>query len=152
MSDLTITELWFKRAKPEPTEKDFNVQLGCHIEEIVEMFDTLALQGQMFPSGTMAGKDTSVRNKLKTLADDLKKGTATAVVQDRVEFLDALADQIVTATGSGYMAGMKVPQALAEVNSSNFSKFDSNGMPTFDENGKIKKGESYRKPNLTNLV
>jgi len=34
-------EMWHKRARPNPTDKDFNVQLGCHFEEIVEMLDAL---------------------------------------------------------------------------------------------------------------
>ena len=37
---LLTTQLWHARAKPEPTEDDVNVQLGCHIEEFVEMLDT----------------------------------------------------------------------------------------------------------------
>lgn len=152
MSDLTITELWFKRAKPEPTEQDFNTQLGCHLEEIVEMLDTLLFKGVMFHNGAASGNALSVRNKLHSLAEDLKSGRATAKVENRVELLDALADQIVTAAGTGYMAGMSVPVALDRVNSSNFSKFSDDGMPLFDANGKIKKGPNYKKVNLEDLV
>ena len=32
-----IIELWHKRARPVPTDRDFNVQMGCHLEEIAEM-------------------------------------------------------------------------------------------------------------------
>lgn len=152
MSDLTITELWFKRAKPEPTEQNFNTQLGVHLEEIVEMMDTLRFYAPHFQGGTISGKEISLRNKLHVLAEDLKSGVVKAVIEDRVEFLDALADQIVTATGSGYMAGVNVPVALDRVNASNFSKFDDNGMPLFDANGKIKKGPNYKKVNLEGLV
>jgi predicted HAD superfamily Cof-like phosphohydrolase len=152
MSDLTITELWFKRAKPEPTPQNFNTQLGVHLEEIVEMLDTMRFYAPHFQGGTIAGKDMSLRNKLHVLAEDLKSGHVRAEVENRVEFLDALADQIVTATGSGYMAGMNVPVAMDRVNASNFSKFDDNGMPLFDANGKIKKGPNYRKVNLEDLV
>lgn len=38
-------ELWHKRARPEPTDKDFNVQLGCHLEEVVEMLGTTPISG-----------------------------------------------------------------------------------------------------------
>ena len=152
MSDLTITELWFKRAKPEPTEQNFNTQLGVHLEEIVEMMDTLRFYAPHFQGGTISGKEISLRNKLHVLAEDLKSGVVKAVIEDRVEFLDALADQIVTAAGSGYMAGVNVPVALARVNASNFSKFDDNGMPLFDANGKIKKGPNYVKVTLEDLV
>ena len=152
MSDLTITELWFKRAKPEPTEQNFNVQVGVHFEEFVEMLDTMRFYAPTFPGGTLQGAVMSLRNKLHTLAEDLKSGKVQAVVEDRIEFLDSLADQIVTATGAGYMAGMNVPAALDRVNASNFSKFSDDGMPLFDANGKIKKGPNYRKVNLEDLV
>ena len=152
MSDLTLTELWFKRAKPEPTEQNFNVQVGVHFEEFVEMLDTMRFYAPTFPGGTLTGAVMSLRNKLHILAEDLKSGKVQAVVEDRIEFLDSLADQIVTATGTGYMAGMNVPAALDRVNGSNFSKFDDNGMPLFDANGKIKKGPNYRKVNLEDLV
>ena len=152
MSDLTITELWFKRAKPEPTEQNFNVQVGVHFEELVEMLDTMRFYAPTFPGGTLQGAVMSLRNKLHVLAEDLKSGKVQAVVEDRIEFLDSLADQIVTATGAGYMAGMNVPAALDRVNGSNFSKFDDNGMPLFDANGKIKKGPNYKKVNLDGLV
>ena len=152
MSDLTLTELWFKRAKPEPTEQNFNVQVGVHFEEFVEMLDTMRFYAPTFPGGTLAGAVMSLRNKLHTLAEDLKSGKVQAVVEDRIEFLDSLADQIVTATGAGYMAGMNVPAALDRVNASNFSKFSDDGMPLFDANGKIKKGPNYKKVNLEGLV
>ena len=150
MSDLTITELWFKRAKPEPTEQNFNVQVGVHFEEFVEMLDTMRFYAPTFPGGTLQGAVMSLRNKLHTLAEDLKSGKVQAVVEDRIEFLDSLADQIVTATGAGYMAGMNVPVALDRVNTSNWSKA-VDGEFIFDENGKIKKPASYMPPNLEGL-
>jgi hypothetical protein len=33
--------LWHKRARPEPTVRDLDVQIGCHIEEFIEMMDSL---------------------------------------------------------------------------------------------------------------
>lgn len=152
MSDLSITELWFKRAKPEPTKQNFNTQLGVHLEEIGEMLDSLVFQSIDFNTGTLPGKSMYLREQLHVLAENLKSGIVQAHVDNRIEFLDSLADQIVTATGSGYMAGMNVPVALDRVNSSNFSKFDDNGMPIFDANGKIMKGPNYQKVNLEGLV
>jgi hypothetical protein len=50
------------------------------------------------------------------------------------------------------MAGMNVPEALNRVNTSNFSKFDANGFPIFDENGKIAKNlATYKKADLEGL-
>ena len=143
MSIDTIN-VWHKRARPEPTERDFNTQLGCHFEEIAEMVETLTFN-------TQPGADTALYNNLLVVATLLKQGKHKATINDREGFLDALADQIVTATGTGYCAGMQMPAAVDEVNRSNFSKFDHNGQPVRDENGKIKKGEHYSPPNLKGM-
>lgn len=71
--------------------------------------------------------------------------------EDRAELLDALADQIVTATGVGVFLGMNVPGALAEVNRSNYSKFED-GEPIFNENKKVMKGKDYTLPDLTPFI
>lgn len=71
---------------------------------------------------------------------------------NRQGMLDALADQIVTATGVGTFLGMNVPGALAEVNRSNYSKFNAEGEPIFNENMKVMKGPFYTKPDLTPYI
>ena len=134
--------LWHKRARPEPTEKDFDVQLGCHIEEFVEMLDSLTIRAEGFDKAIDA---------LEDVANGLKAGTLTVSSVDRGELLDSLADQIVTAVGVGHCAKMDMNAAVQEVNDSNWSKFNYKGFPEFDENGKIKKGEHYRKPNLKGM-
>lgn len=83
---------------------------------------------------------------------NLIKKDGGIMVKDRVELLDALADQIVTATGVGTFLGMNVPGALAEVNRSNYSKFGEDGNPIFNENMKVMKGPHYTKPNLKPYV
>lgn len=69
----------------------------------------------------------------------------------KIELLDSLCDQIVTAVGVAHMLGMDIEGALKEVNDSNMSKFED-GKAVFNENGKIKKGKHYRKPNLASFV
>ncbi len=68
-----------------------------------------------------------------------------------LEFLDSLADQIVTSVGVGHCAGMKTAEAVTAVNRSNYSKFDKNGYPIFNDSGKIAKGPDYAPPNLEGL-
>ena len=93
-----------------------------------------------------------VRNALEQLGDRLKAYGEDIYVKDRKELLDALADQIVTATGVGTFLGMNVPGALAEVNRSNYSKFDDEGNPIFNENKKVMKGPNYTKPYLKPFI
>lgn len=144
---LDITKLWFSRAVPQPQDKNVQVQLGCHFEEVAEQLEQLV--------GTDATSETHrkvVAQALRLFSNSLKKGGVKLAIADRKEFLDAIADQIVTGVGCGYMVGMDVPEALNRVNASNFSKFDENGFPIFDEDGKIAKNPAtYHKVDLTGL-
>lgn len=134
-------ELWHRRARPEPTPENLNVQLGCHIEEFIEMLDAVKF------NGTWA----NLRYELVLLADRLKANMESAEIVDRKEFLDSLADQIVTAVGVGHCAGMKTSDAVDAVSRSNWSKFNDEGFPIFNEHGKVTKGPNYKRPYLEGL-
>ena len=125
---------WFKAAKPEPTEKDKATQIGCHFEEVSEMLQALSCireqvddVSQEFYSSDAIDKD--IDGKVMELPENWQ-----------IELLDSICDQIVTAIGVGYMMGFDMVGALDEVNKSNWSKF-KDGVPAFDENGKIAKAD-----------
>lgn len=145
---LSQTLGWFELAVPNPTDKNRGVQLGVHFEEVAEMLDTIT------------GYDTETalllmqaNQAMERLASHLKANPQSVLIHesDRKEFLDSVADQIVTATGSAYMFGMNPVDGLAEVNRSNYSKF-VDGKPIFNEQGKIIKGPDYFKPDLSRFV
>ena len=146
----TLAEIttWHQRARPNPTAANFGVQLGCHLEEISEMLGTLMCNDS-------DGDFTVLRTfeSIETLANLLKAGEIHAVIlpSNREAFLDSLADQIVTAVGVGHCANMDVTEACLRVNESNWSKFDGNGQPIFNEHGKVKKGPNYVQPDLFGL-
>jgi predicted HAD superfamily Cof-like phosphohydrolase len=135
---------WQQLARPVPDDKGRLVALGVHFEEISEMFTALGAE--------------PVATALSNLATAFKTGLIQPgervvfedLTIDRKEMLDALCDQIVTATGVAHMLGMDITTALARVNDSNWSKF-VDGKPVFDANGKITKGSSYAKPDLEGL-
>jgi predicted HAD superfamily Cof-like phosphohydrolase len=143
--------LWQKRARPTPNNRDFDVALGCHLEEIVEMIEALRFSHRNGTGVQMPGKNSMLYQQVKDFADGLKAGRIIAEVANRKELLDALADQIVTAVGVGHCARMNVAKAVEVVNSSNFSKFSENGEPYFDQNMKVLKGPNYVPPNLEGL-
>ena len=145
-------ELWHKRARPNPTEKDFSVQLGCHMEEFVEMIEALRFTHKNGTGVEMPGKNSMLYQQVKDFADGLKSGRITADIADRKQLLDALADQIVTSVGVGHTANMKITRAVDIVNTSNWSKFSPEGQPYFDQNGKILKGPNYVPPALEDCV
>jgi hypothetical protein len=139
-------EMWHKRARPNPTFENFNVQYGCHLEEIAEQLE--ALTGNDEYTHITLVKATAALHKLSII---LKSGEGTVFIQDRNAFLDAAADQIVTGVGNTHCARMNGCEALRRVNGSNWTKFDEEGKPIFNEHGKIQKGPRYTPPDLTGL-
>lgn len=142
----SITDIanWFKAARPEPTAKDALVQQGCHFEEVIEHLTSIGIEieglcdlSNDLKSNTSLQTDDAIANYMDTI--------------DRIELLDALADQIVTATGVAYMMGFDIEGALKEVIRSNNSKM-VNGKFEFDANGKISKPDSYSEPDLTPFI
>lgn len=134
---------WFKAAKPNPSTADACVQIGCHYEEVAEMSYVL------YDDVEHALEATSLSYKMNHsrylgAVEDLS-------ADERVELLDALCDQVVTAVGVAYMMGMDIEGALAEVNRSNWSKFEG-GVPVFNEQGKIVKGAEYTPPELSDYI
>lgn len=141
---------WFAKAKPNPSQMDAAVQVGCHYEEVAEMLEATNNADSL----TNYTQDNECdEGGMRDLANFYKGGfgNANVVNFDRKALLDALCDQIVTALGVGYMMGFDMMAALDEVNRSNWSKFE-NGRPVFKEGGKITKGKNYKAPNLDPYV
>ena len=144
---MNIKEIlkWFKKAVPDPTVETACVQIGCGYEETLERAVALDEIQELKDAINLASKcykekDRSYLHVLKSMDK-----------QQSVELLDSMCDEIVTRIGEAYMLGFDIVGALDEVNRSNWSKFE-NGEPLFDENGKIKKGQSYFKPDLSKFV
>lgn len=139
---------WFKAAKPKPTEKDKSTQIGAHFEEVSEMMWTLSCNN-------IANKTYEVSEEFyacSAINKDIDGKFIELPKNWEIYLLNSLCNQIVTAIGVGYMMGFDMVGALQEVNLSNWSKFDENGNPIFNENGKIAKGENYFKPDLMKFV
>jgi hypothetical protein len=143
---VEFVEMWHKRARPKPTFENFNVQYGCHLEEIAEQLESLTGSDEYAHIALV--KATAAIHKLSLI---LKHGEGTVFIRDRNEFLDAAADQIVTGVGATHCAHMNGPEALRRVNGSNWSKFNDEGQPIFNEHGKIVKGPDYKAPDLEGL-
>lgn len=144
MNTLTTINIWHRRARPNPDADALRVSLGCHLEEIAEMLDTLA------PNKAAGAAFIDLKIYVKGFAEGLKKGEVTLEVAHRKEFLDSLADQVVTAVGVGHCANMDVPAACERVDNANWSKF-VDGKPQFNGHGKITKGPDYVPPDLDGL-
>lgn len=143
---ITQTQKWFEVAVPNPTSKNISTQIGCHLEEVEEMLQTI------YPNGSYDAELLQrAQDAITNLANHMKRKDDAYRIDVSTDLLDALADQIVTATGIGTFLGMNVPGALAEVNRSNYSKFED-GEPVFNENKKVMKGKDYTPPDLTPYI
>ena len=146
MNTLESIKEWFKAAKPNPTEKDKATQIGAHFEEVSEMMQALSCNSAQ-------AEQISQEFYVCDAIDKNIDGEFVELPENwEIDLLDSLCDQIVTAIGVGYMMGFDMVGALQEVNLSNWSKFDENGNPIFNENWKIVKGENYFKPDLAKFV
>ena len=139
---VDLIALWHSRARPQPTKKDLAVQLGCHVEEFLEMLDSIEFTYRRW---------NNVRFSLNELATALKNGDESIADVDRKELLDSLADQVVTAVGVSHCASMHITEAVRRVNTSNWTKFDMDGQPIRHPGGKIAKGPNYKEPDLDGL-
>lgn len=143
---LNIVE-WFRRAKEFPTKDDLLVQIGCHYEEMGEFCSAADTKPKSEVASLMYNESAIWKSRLT-------EERLEAILNDKErkrEVVDALADTVVTAIGVLYELTGDPIGVLAEVSRSNWSKF-RNGVPVFDENGKIKKGEHYSEPNLDRFI
>ena len=135
---------WFGVAKTNHTIEDACIQTGCHYEEVAEM--ALAL-GDSILSGRISKIADDYKNLEPSYTDSLKHLSN----EEKVEDLDSICDQIVTLVGRARFMNYDLKPALEEVNSSNYSKFED-GVPVFNDQGKIAKGKNFFRPDLTKFI
>lgn len=63
-----------------------------------------------------------------------------------------LADLVFVCEQMAVFLGVDLKEAMNRIFESNMSKFDENGKPIFNEDGKVMKGPNYRPPNLLDLA
>ena len=162
MDSVDITNLWFNNALKQPTKQTLVVQLGCCLEEISELLDSIKILNYTNEHANSLGMESLKNLSVEELATRLKtigKNTTDLNINN-IEFLDALGDIVVTVVGlfnilkkiDNLPEGLQFSEILEEINYSNFSKFDENGNPEFDENGKIKKSSNYKKPDIKQFL
>lgn len=135
------TDEWFAVVleNDAPGTDRFPVQLGCHLEEVVEMLVELELEDELSQE-----VETAVASLTK-VADALKTARVEVGTKNEVAFNDSVLDQRVTGTGLMKMLGVDVAEDVARVDVANFTKF-VDGKPLYKEGGKITKGPNFWNP------
>ena len=136
------TDEWFAvvLANDAPGTDRFPVQLGCHLEEVVEMLNEVYVADSDVNS---ALEEACI--ELTKAAEALKAGQQEVSVGNPEAFEDSLLDQLVTGTGLLKMRGADVAESIARVDVANFTKF-VDGKPVYKEGGKVGKGPNFWNP------
>ena len=73
---------------------------------------------------------------------------------DIVEIADALGDMLYILCGTILEHGLqhKIEEVFNEIQRSNMSKLDENGLPIYREDGKVMKGPNYSRPDFTQIL
>ena len=73
---------------------------------------------------------------------------------DLIEIADALGDMLYILCGTIIEHGLqhKIEAVFDEIQRSNMSKLDGNGLPIYREDGKVMKGPSYSKPDFSDIL
>lgn len=136
------TDEWFAvvLANDAPDTDRFPVQLGCHLEEVVEMLQEVYVADY---DVNLALEEACL--ELTKAAEALKAGRQEVSVDNSGAFNDSVLDQRVTGTGLMRMLGVDVAEDVARVDVANFTKF-VDGKPLYKEGGKIAKGPNFWNP------
>lgn len=147
------TAMWLAASGKEPSEANVSIQIGCHIEELVEFLRTLAVQKGGETSDGYTKLIARTTDDLDWLGSKLKRGEllATIPAARRVEALDALCDCEVTGNGVAYLAGLDKVSADEAVLRSNEAKL-VDGRPVVLPGGKIGKPDGWTAPDLSEFV
>ena len=93
-------------------------------------------------------------NKLRLSLIDEELEELKKAIQDKdiLEVADALTDILYVTYGAGHAFGINLDECFNEVQESNMSKLGSDGKPIYNESGKVMKGPSYFKPDLSKFL
>ncbi len=112
---------------------------------------------------TLLGSER-VRNFHQILAEEVEEGLDLAAKYEKLvadkkgdlskeETIDLMADMsdwlgdlVVYCASEARRWGLPLPQVLNVIMESNFSKLGADGLPIYDERGKVMKGPNYWKP------
>jgi hypothetical protein len=142
------TAAWLKACGKVPNPAALSVQIGCHIEELVEFLMCID-----FDSAKDLQNLKSCVAVMLHVAAGLKKGLVMASINpsDRIEALNALCDSEVTGNGVAYLAGFDKCAADQAVLASNDAKL-VDIKPAILPGGKIGKPEGWKAPDLKGFV
>jgi len=145
---LDTIHLWFKRVHPNLTARELDLQMAILLEEFQELLFTFELE---FNREFHLDQRT-IANQISKISWALKEGKTSLTIKNREKFAKEGGDLVVAAMGVMTQAEMNAKKIVQKIDESNWSKFDHNGMPSYDSNGKVIKGDKYHAPDLSKYI
>ena len=108
--------------------------------------------GQEVKSKPSFSSDKINKLRIDLIKEELGELQEAMKNNDLLEVADALTDILYVTYGAGHAFGIDLDKCFEEVQNSNMSKLDENGMPIYNESGKVMKGPNYFKPDLSKFV
>ena len=90
--------------------------------------------------------------RINLIKEELEELQRAIEQNDILEVADALTDILYVTYGAGHAFGINLDQCFDEVQNSNMSKLGNDGKPIYNDNGKVMKGPSYFKPDLSKFI
>ena len=90
--------------------------------------------------------------RVNLIEEELKELKHAIENKDLKETIDALTDILYVTYGAGHAFGVNLDKCFDEVQKSNMSKLGQDGKPIYNEAGKVMKGPSYFKPDLSKFI
>ena len=108
--------------------------------------------GQEVKRRPALGDDKINELRVNLIKEELDELIEAMNKKDLVEVADALTDILYVTYGAGHAFGINLDECFEEVQNSNMSKLDNNGKPIYNDKGKVMKGPSYFKPDLSKFI
>jgi len=116
------------------------------VKKFMETFDQEIKEKASFPN------DKIISLRYELIKEELEEFKDAIDKKDIKEVADALTDILYVTYGAGHAFGINLDKCFEEVQNSNMSKLGLNGKPIYNDKGKVMKGPSYFKPDLSKFI
>ncbi|MFT3885840.1 MAG: nucleoside triphosphate pyrophosphohydrolase family protein [Flavobacteriales bacterium] len=122
------------------------------IAHVRAFHDAFRITNADAPVGGIGEKEALLRYTL--MREENEEYLEAANRGDLVEVADALGDMLYILCGTILKHGLqhKIEEVFTEIQRSNMSKLDANGLPIYREDGKVLKSDRYFKPDIAGVL
>ncbi len=135
-----------------PENNHADIMLSEVINYVKEFHESFKIKNNESP--TVDIDDKSILLRYKLMREENEEYLEAAQNGDLVEVADALGDMLYILCGTILTHGMqhKIAEVFEEIQRSNMSKLDKEGLPIYREDGKVMKSDLYFKPNIKKIL